>query len=166
MATGGSWHGCSSVFTHQFVQSMLDEPGSTYSCGDCSESGLSSSGLAYCRDGRAQREQVAVHAEAADLAARDGGDHRMRPELLTRMDVRHVQLHDRHCQHRERVAQTVTVVSPGARVDQNGIYVFAECLVDPFAHCAFVVGLKACNLDTEFLAECQQPRVNLRQRGP
>src|SRR5688572_28905817 len=90
----------------------------------------------------------------------------MSAEWLTRMDVRHVQLHDRHCQHRERIAQTVTVVSPGARVDQNGIYVFAEALLDPFAHCAFVVGLKASNLATEFLAECQQPRVNLRQRGP
>src|SRR5688572_6864582 len=41
-------------------------------------------------DRGAQRKQVAVYAEAADLAPGDGGDHRVGAECFARMDVGHV----------------------------------------------------------------------------
>jgi hypothetical protein len=40
----------------------------------------------------AQREQIAVHAEAADLSLDDLGKHRDVAERLARMDVAHVLL--------------------------------------------------------------------------
>src|SRR6185369_10127848 len=89
----------------------------------------------------------------------------MRAEWLARMDVRHVQLDDRHGEHRERIAQAVAVVSPGAGVDQHGVDVLAERTMDPFAHLAFVVGLKAFDLRAELLAEREQPGVDFRERG-
>src|SRR5262245_13519868 len=122
---------------------MLDEPDSTYS---------GFGGLPDRGNRGAQRQQIAVDAETADLPADDRSDHGMRAEGLAGVDVRHVQLDDRHREHREGVAQAVAVVSPGAGVDQYGVDVLAECAVNPFAQIPLVVGLKALDFHAQLSA--------------
>ena len=69
----------------------------------------------------AEAQQVAVHAEPGDLALGDLRDHRDMPERLPRVDVRDVDLDDRHVEDRQRVPDGVAVMRPGARVDDDGI---------------------------------------------
>src|SRR5207248_7799645 len=57
-----------------------------------------------------QRQPVPVDAQPADDPGRDGGDHRMVPELLPRVDVGDVHLDERTVQQRARVADRVRVV--------------------------------------------------------
>jgi hypothetical protein len=118
----------------------------------------------HAADGRAQREQVAVHAETGDLALNDLGEHRVVPERLARVDVRHVQLDDRAGQDRQRISQPVAVVRPCASVDQDGIHLIEEGLVDAFDHLAFVVGLKVLDIDAKFPSQRDDLIVDLVER--
>ena len=58
-------------------------------------------------DSGANAQEIAVQAEAGDLALRDGRDDRVVPERLPGVDVREVHLDDRHAQDREGVANGV-----------------------------------------------------------
>src|SRR6218665_3991994 len=69
------------------------------------------------RDGRAQAQQVAVHAATGNLTLRDLGQHRGVAEGLARMHVGHVHLDDGALEDGQRVADAVAVVGPGAGVD-------------------------------------------------
>src|ERR1700730_1664555 len=77
-------------------------------------------GFLHGRNRGTEPQQIAVHAEAADLPLYDLGEHGVMPECLTGVDVRHVDLDDRHGENRERVANTVAVVRPRAGVDEHG----------------------------------------------
>jgi hypothetical protein len=88
----------------------------------------------------AEREVVSVDAEAADHAGRDGGDDRMVPEVLARVDVGDVHLDERPAQHRTRVAQRDRVVRPRRRVEHNGGALVGGG-VEPAEHRGLVVGL-------------------------
>src|ERR1041384_546054 len=67
-----------------------------------------------------QRQPVAVDAEAADHAGGHGGDDRVVPEVLARVDVGDVHLDQRPGDQGAGVAQCVGVVRPGARVEHHG----------------------------------------------
>src|SRR5215469_14938729 len=56
------------------------------------------------RQRRAQAQQVALGTEPANLAPRDLAEHRVVTKRLARMDVRHVDLDDRHGQDRQCIA--------------------------------------------------------------
>src|SRR5256885_2296061 len=58
----------------------------------------------------AQRQQIAVHAKAADLPLHNLREHRVVSKSLTRMDIRHVQLDHRDREDRKRVADAIAVV--------------------------------------------------------
>ena len=105
------------------------------------------------RHGGSQRQQVAVDAKAAYLAAHDVGEHRHMAKRLARMDVGHVHLNDRALQNRQRVADGVAVVRPGAGIDQYRVHAFAMGAVDALAHLAFDVGLEAFDFGAQFLAQ-------------
>ena len=92
---------------------------------------------------RAQRQQVRIRAEAADLPARDVGNVRMVPERLAGVNVGQVHFHHGAAQDGQRVADGHAGVRPRAGVDEHGVHAFAVRLVDVLAHLAFVVGLKA-----------------------
>src|SRR5437763_1571109 len=69
---------------------------------------------AHSRHRRSQAEQIAVDAEAADLALRDSCHDRVMAKLLAGVDVRHVHLDDRRLENRKGVPDAVAVVRPGA----------------------------------------------------
>ncbi len=74
-------------------------------------------------------------------------------ERLTCVDVRHVQFDNRAGEDRQRVADAIAVVGPGACIDEHAIDSVGEALVDPIAHCAFTVGLEAFDFSAQFLAQ-------------
>src|SRR6267378_3098783 len=118
----------------------------------------------YRRYGSSEAEEVAIYAEAADLAFHDRGEDRVVPELLAGMDVRHMELDHRHREDGERVADAIAEMGPCAGVDQDRIHAFGEPLVDALAHRGFTVGLEAHHLDAQLAAEGLKLRVDLGQR--
>ena len=86
------------------------------------------------------------------------------PELLARVDVRHVDLDDGNREDGKGVPNPVAVVGPCARVDEHSVHFLDERLVDPFTHHAFAVRLEAHNFDTELLRERPQLPVDLGKR--
>src|SRR4029077_15991232 len=100
-------------------------------------------------NGCAQAEEIAVHAEAADLALHHLGEHRVAAEFLARVDVRHVHFDHRHLEDGERVADAVAVVGPGARVDHHGIGAIGVRGMNALAHRALDVGLEAQHFDAK-----------------
>ena len=83
---------------------------------------------------------------------------------LTRMDVGHVQFHDRASQNRQRVANAVAVMGPGTRVDQHRIHPIGVALVDALAHSAFMVGLVGLHRHPEFSTEGRQAGIYFVER--
>jgi hypothetical protein len=95
-----------------------------------------------------QRQPVPVDAEPADHPGRDGGDHRVVPELLTRVDVGDVHLDQGRPQQGAGVAQRIGVVRPGAGVehDRGGLVGGG---VQPAEHLGLVVGLPHSDVEAQ-----------------
>src|SRR5262249_3554665 len=116
------------------------------------------------RDRGAKPEQVAVDAEARDLPLRDSGDHGVMAPFLPGVDVGHVHLDDRACQDGKSIADTVAVVGPRARVDQDAVDLVVVGLVNALAHLGLAVGLERSQLDAELPGERLELLVDLTER--
>ena len=65
------------------------------------------------------------------------------------MNVRHMNFDDRHRENRQRIANAVAVVRPGAGVDHHAVYLVEETLMNALAHRALSVGLKTFDLSAD-----------------
>src|ERR1700674_1300431 len=109
-------------------------------------------------------QQIAVHAETADLSLYDLGEHGVMPKCLAGVDVRHVDLDDRHGENGQRVADAIAVVRPRTGVDEHRGDLLLKAAVNPLTHFLFAVGLETDHFDAKLLAQCLQARVDLAQR--
>ena len=82
---------------------------------------------------RPQCEQIALNPEPTNLPFDDIGEHRVVPERLPRMNVRHVQFDDRTGEDRKRVADAIAVMCPRARIDQHSVLVLFVSAMDALA---------------------------------
>jgi hypothetical protein len=110
-----------------------------------------------------QGEPVPVHAEAADDSGRYRRDHRVVPELLTRVDVRDVHLDERRAQQGAGVPDRVRVMRPrpGVEHDRSGV---VGGLMQPSDQFGLGVGLSDFDLEAEFLADPHTPPHEIRVR--
>jgi hypothetical protein len=99
-----------------------------------------------------QGQSVAVDPETADHAGGDGRNHRVVPELFSRVDVRDVHLDERRGQQGAGVAERVRVMRPrpGVEHDRGGV---VGGLVQPSDHLRFGVSLSDLDLEAEFLTD-------------
>jgi hypothetical protein len=111
-----------------------------------------------------QRQPVPVHAETSYYAGGDRRDHRMMPELLTRVNVGNMHLDQGRIQQGARVAHRVGVMSPrgGVEYHRGGL---VGGLVQPGDQLGFNVGLADLDLEAQLLADRDTPVNEVGVRG-
>src|ERR1700675_3085233 len=108
------------------------------------------------RDGSSQAEEIAVDAESANLALDDFAEDRLMPTRFPRVNVRHVNLDDGYREDRERIADSIAVMGPCARVDDDPVEFLDEAFMNFLAHRAFAVRLEAHHFHAELLPKPPQ----------
>src|SRR3954454_19591418 len=113
-------------------------------------------------------QRVPVHAEPHDDAGGHGGEVGVLPELLARVHVRHVHLHDRHVRARDRVPQRHRRVRVGAGVQHHADDVpggvAAARLLHPVDELALVVALPGLHLQAVAVRLLPAEGLHVRQR--
>jgi len=112
----------------------------------------------------AQAQAITVSAKTANRSAHHFGKYGLMTKGLTSMHIGHVHFDDGALEYGERVANTVAVVCPGARVNQNRLGAVLMRLMDMLDHGAFVIGLKAFDVSAELRAQHLQTGIDLGQR--